>query len=158
MFSQFFVLSLRGDTILHKDCKFTYLFPFDFISAWTWPAPARKLSRRVRTPSCSHGQTKLDLARGARVLLYTLSGKEYSVDAMVLRFNPRVADTLAQSLTGKEIKLLGRDKWIASLSMPRDNIKDNADHACFLNDLSHRRGMLRGSAHAGSHPWALAQS
>ena len=41
------------------------------------------------------------------MLLYTLSGKEYSVDAMVLYFNPRVADTLAPSLTGKEIKLLG---------------------------------------------------
>ena len=25
MFSQFFVLSLRGDTILHKDCKYIYL-------------------------------------------------------------------------------------------------------------------------------------
>ena len=25
MFSQFFVLSLRGDTILHKDCKFLFI-------------------------------------------------------------------------------------------------------------------------------------
>ena len=41
------------------------------------------------------------------MLLFTLSGKEYSVDVVVLCFNPRVADTLAQSLTGKEIKLLG---------------------------------------------------
>ena len=26
MFSQFFVLSLRGDTILHKDCKYPILY------------------------------------------------------------------------------------------------------------------------------------
>ena len=30
MFSQFFVLSLRGDTILHKDCKCSQLFTSDW--------------------------------------------------------------------------------------------------------------------------------
>ena len=43
MFSQFFVLSLRGDTILHKDCKYSYandwhMEPLDFGEANTFDA------------------------------------------------------------------------------------------------------------------------
>ena len=36
MFSQFFVLSLRGDTILHKDCKYTYLSCLIFFWFFGW--------------------------------------------------------------------------------------------------------------------------
>ena len=45
MFSQFFVLSLRGDTILHKDCKYIYL-------------TYQPLATRILTqaPLCTHSQ------------------------------------------------------------------------------------------------------
>lgn len=40
MISQFFVVSMRGDTILHKDCKSSYLL-YKFYNAYHECSPPR---------------------------------------------------------------------------------------------------------------------